>query len=770
MVVTSTDKSDLQQLQAAVASKNVYFIDNGPGVGHCVTTDDCYAYGLDICESDSGGPPGQDGQCYPSDFDGVGSYVTEWCDDPFWARERFHEIENSIAFNGKKFVLPVVFWLPRSNALDANDQCTIPDKDAPLTTAEWHKSAADAMSAIIALYGTWGITFDYRVRPFTVGSGSAFVDPDNPCRTRIVYDAADPRDYDPNHPNAVVNLVTAFPSKYSDGEVNVYLVDSGIPSGESYSFDWNGGKRKFMILHTGAGAIGHEMGHELGLGHPYDGNLVRSKVTLGGISYAAVESRDSWNSRPFPDALEDRLHVCADNSDCTGLDAPDGTCRKAPGQSKGFCQNLKLDCGQGGDHVCDTPWDTAPCFGVDSLIGKRCETDEDCHKDAGWVGTSTLAACGIFGRCYKIECSQNSDCASGFCAGGSCANKFFSADRQTCCDVHSDELLDHNHNHCYEMLANGTVVPGPGVSDGTIWPSPRTAMTYHPRVSGTVSGFTDGQRDAVVCRLGYQQKYGVIRRAAHADGQPCSLRPGATSLEYGGVDDTRLVAHGACQSGVCSVDSSSILTFAACVASTCSDGVAGTGETDKDCGGVCAAKCASGRSCRGNGDCLSGTCRGNKCQASCSDGAKNDVEMGTDEGASGSEASCGGRSIGETCRFGSDCGAGLVCSGTANCVVAVDCPVNQGGVFDSACTKNSDCNGGTCMTKLGPSLCQVKTCVKDDDCPSKWCDAGSGKCGCDTSADCPGPGDTCNIGTGFCRDECSDGRCLGRCMVPILLP
>src|SRR5207244_8204372 len=53
---------------------------------------------------------------------------------------------------------------------------------------------------------------------------------------------------------------------------------------------------------------------------------------------------------------------------------------------------------------------------------------------------------------------------------------------------------------------------------------------------------------------------------------------------------------------------------------TCSDGVKNGDETDRDCGGACAA-CADGAACAKAGDCTSGVCSAAVCAApACRDG------------------------------------------------------------------------------------------------------------------------------------------------------
>jgi hypothetical protein len=62
-----------------------------------------------------------------------------------------------------------------------------------------------------------------------------------------------------------------------------------------------------------------------------------------------------------------------------------------------------------------------------------------------------------------------------------------------------------------------------------------------------------------------------------------------------------------CPSGVCSNN--------ACQNPACDDNVKNGSESDVDCGGSCATKCANGKTCNANPDCQSGNCNGGTCAA-----------------------------------------------------------------------------------------------------------------------------------------------------------
>lgn len=733
---------------------------DGPGVGRCAIDADCYAFGLDFC---LWVPEVGARQCFPSDEQGTKVVVPNWCDDPYFARERYQELYGQLLLNDEYFVIPIIFWLPRSSAAGPDGSCAVPGTEPAPSVAWWNGKVAEAMDAVHSAYGKWRIVFDYRVRTFTVDADGAFVDEDDPCRTLLVYAANDPAgDWDPNDPNSVEALVTAFPSKYVDGVVNIYLTDGGpYGVGEASSFPWNGSWRGFSVLHGKAGAASHELGHVLGLPHPYDGNLAAS-----GTDPNAESRGSSFNWRPFPDQPTKGLHLCVLDGECAAADAPAGECARAPGAASGFCQNLKADCANGGDHVCDTAWDSRPCFPSDrTFLGRPCEDDADCVHNGGWRGPSGLWKCGINKRCFAFECDDNADCDSGMCLDGRCANTFTS-DAPSCCDIHADTDPDHLHNVCYEKRPNGSIVSlDVGGLQGKGWPRTDIAMNYHTNPPRVPRAFTPGQRDQVVCALGYTQAFGPIVHQRQPDGAPCSLLPGANIATYGSVYDNRTISHGACASGVCQLTALSLGTFdftaAVCVPSACNDGVTGAGEADGDCGGACAQACGYSKDCFGDDDCLSGVCDNDKCQPTCADAVVSGTELGTDEGGSGRDPACGGRGLGETCRFSSDCGDFLYCQGTAECVDGSDCPINDGGLFESACEQDADCPGGVCTSKFA-AVCAATACAQDSDCDSGGCHIPTGLCLCTVSAECA-PGDACEIVSGLCTKECEDGRCLGRC-------
>ncbi|MDI1450420.1 sialidase family protein [Polyangium sp. 6x1] len=178
-------------------------------------------------------------------------------------------------------------------------------------------------------------------------------------------------------------------------------------------------------------------------------------------------------------------------------------------------------------------------------------------------------------------------------------------------------------------------------------------------------------------------------------------------------------------------------------------------ETDVNCGGSCAVKCAdagidcttsaqcgtstcggtnkcAAQACVDGDDCMSGVCSGNICQAAtCTDGVKNGSE---------GDADCGGNcpakcALTKTCNAHADCASGACSSGVCVAAACGDGALN-------GTETDLDC-GGSCATKCGNGL----ACVGNADCTSNTCDRGlcvPASCkdtvqnGTETAVDCGG--------------------------------
>lgn len=165
-----------------------------------------------------------------------------------------------------------------------------------------------------------------------------------------------------------------------------------------------------------------------------------------------------------------------------------------------------------------------------------------------------------------------------------------------------------------------------------------------------------------------------------------------------------------CQSGVCT-------GAGVCAATaTCLDGAKNQDESDVDCGGSCATKCALTKACGANSDCgVTAMCSGNVCvlAPTCVDGAKNGVE---------SDVDCGGVCLatcaaGKMCARDIDCDDGHSCdAGSSTCVPDDSCNDGEKGANEA----DIDC-GGVCRATCDEGA----TCASDLDCSKGACVSGT---------------------------------------------
>ena len=209
----------------------------------------------------------------------------------------------------------------------------------------------------------------------------------------------------------------------------------------------------------------------------------------------------------------------------------------------------------------------------------------------------------------------------------------------------------------------------------------------------------------------------------------------------------------------------------AALAGTCDDGLQNQGESDEDCAGPCAQRCALGDSCTASADCAAGLfCAGGglaECAPiplRCDDGILNGTEPVVDCG----NAECG------LCDLGSACGANAHCdSGSCRggfCLLPL-CEDNQ----QSGTETDTDCGG----SDPACARCAVSdNCAINSDCQSGSCLGGrcadcddNDQNGNETGVDCGGSCGDCDPGEGCSGDAdclsgaCEDGRCCGGTLV-----
>jgi len=287
-------------------------------------------------------------------------------------------------------------------------------------------------------------------------------------------------------------------------------------------------------------------------------------------------------------------------------------------------------------------------------------------------------------------------------------------------------------------------------------------------------------------------------------GAPCADDGGVACNGKGDCVECTSSAH--CDSGKCSPSH-------ACLPPACNDGIANGDETDVDCGGGCAARCASGQGCGDGADCIGGICEGAICAPTCDDGAMNGGETGVDCGGS----ACPACPLGSGCATDADCLSSTCAGGVCKPFPTCEDGTTNGGETDvdcggpacplcpdgAACVSGSDCVSDACVLSVCtspscddgikngdeadvdcgvacPTRCEPgKTCASGADCTSKVCagPAGGLVCAAPSCFDGVQNGDETSWDCGgSCAAKCPpfypclvDGDCVGGVCDPVKL-
>ena len=321
------------------------------------------------------------------------------------------------------------------------------------------------------------------------------------------------------------------------------------------------------------------------------------------------------------------------------------------------------------------------------------ETDVDC--------SGACRACAV-GR----DCDDGDDCVSGFCAtDGICVGSACEDGRQSVGEAGVD---------C------GRACPGQPCASGVACTQNADCGSGHCAASNVCvdSACLNGRQDVGESDLDC--------------GGPCSLKCGLAQ---------RCVVGSDCGSAVCAVNN-------VCVADRCADGRRNFDETDVDCGGLtCAARCEGG--CRADSDCAQDNglrvCGVNGlCTSTCTDGRKNAGESDVDCGAVCAGQACG---LNRGCGADADCASGFCNERNGRCV--------ENSCFDGTLNGDetaTDCGGATCRA------CSVsKACRENRDCLTNVCGA-NGTCVLDACSDGQQNGDETDLDCGgSCIDNCATG-------------
>ncbi|MDB4935655.1 MAG: hypothetical protein JWP87_2627 [Labilithrix sp.] len=385
------------------------------------------------------------------------------------------------------------------------------------------------------------------------------------------------------------------------------------------------------------------------------------------------------------------------------------------------CANTKA-CAVNADCIslkCDATAKKCVAAGCTDTIKNGTETDVDCGGSGGCLPCATAKACLVAGDCASGVCNAGTHtCTAPACTdvvkngtetdidcGGSCTTKC--ANTKGCAvagDCASGVCNAGTHTctapACTDVVKNGTETD---VDCGGSC-STKCANTKGCAADGDC---TSGKCDLVALKCVAAACTDLVKNGSETD-VDCGGAGGCAPC----ADTKACLVAGDCTSSVCDP------VALTCTAPACNDVVKNGNETDIDCGGACATKCADTKGCALGSDCASGVCNGGACAVpACNDVVANGNETDID---------CGGACATKCadtkgCALGSDCASG-VCNGGMCAVPACNDTVKNGDETDVDC-------GGAC----GATCAVGKTCALTADClPKSLCGVAL-TCACPTN-------------------------------------
>jgi len=427
-------------------------------------------------------------------------------------------------------------------------------------------------------------------------------------------------------------------------------------------------------------------------------------------------------------------------------------------------------------------------------VGKKCKAHGDCStglcdsnagiclakatcSDKKKNGSETDVDCG--GSCKAKcadgkHCNAGSDCASASCGGkpGICLPKATCSDKKK----NGSETDVDCGGSCNVKCADGKKCKVGGDCASADCDSKAGICMAKPACSdnkknGNETDVDCGGSCKTTCAEGKKCKVGGDCSTALCDSKTgvCLAKPtcsdkkkngSETDIDCGGscpdkcADSKACTVKADCKSDICDFKGSK----GVCLAKpTCSDGQANGGETDVDCGGPCTAKCATGKGCGVNADCVSVTCDAKAKVPIC---IEPDHCINGKQDKDETDVDCGG-SCAVGCKDGQGCAGPADCAG-GKCNTKVDPPVCGSG---PSCT-DGELNGSETDVDCGgacPEKCvQGETCEGDDDCATKLCDVEADAPVCAKPASCSDGeqnGDETDVD---CGGSCTAGCALGQ--------
>ncbi|MDB4935038.1 MAG: hypothetical protein JWP87_2010 [Labilithrix sp.] len=311
---------------------------------------------------------------------------------------------------------------------------------------------------------------------------------------------------------------------------------------------------------------------------------------------------------------------CADlvkNGNETDIDCG-GTCATKCGDTKGCAAGT--DCTSG---LCDNATHTCTVAGCNDGVLNGNETSIDCGGSCS-TKCAVGGGCAVGSDCASLSCDgATSKCVAATCndgiknanetdtdCGGGCAPTTKCADTKSCAagtDCTSG-VCDPGTNTCSAAACTDTVQNADETDTdcgGSCAPTYKCADT---KKCGVPADCVSGVCDAATLTCTAPACNDNVFNGTETD-----VDCGGSCAPANKCADAKGCAAGTdCTSGVCSPIAQ------ICVAPLCGDGVKNGDETDVDCGGACATKCAVAQSCAANGDCATGACDvglTNKCLA-----------------------------------------------------------------------------------------------------------------------------------------------------------
>ena len=474
--------------------------------------------------------------------------------------------------------------------------------------------------------------------------------------------------------------------------------------------------------------------------------------------------------------------ACTDGTDCStgqciknvcGFDAcKDG--QLSPGETDIDCGGATCEkkCALTGGCKADKDCATGFCDGT-ACVATSCtdkkqsggEADVDCGGSCKDSATCTVAQrCKAGADCQSQICSTLGKCVATTCQDGAMTSNETDIDCGGVCAVKC--TTGHGcstGSDCDSKYCDGKVCVGDFCSDKVLSVGESDLDCGGACSKKCATGQKCGGN--ADCASGQCATSGVCVTTTCDDGK---LSKGEADVDCGGVCATPCLVGKACKGGVDCATTVCATSSMVCVATPCLDELQDGNETDVDCGGTCAARCAQDKGCKLDADCKSGFCDGSKCVATACETKRQDGdETGVDCGGSCAKH-C---DVGVGCKADKDCSSGS-CDAKGLVCVASQCQDNH---LDAGET-DVDC-GGVCLAQA--TCAQGLGCKGGADCASGICSA-AGKCvatTCDdgkltpdeTGVDCGGvcaqkctAGQGCKVGGDCDSSFCSAGNvCVG---------